>query len=175
MPLLKPLPGDLADRQSILELKIDHCDVDLDAYGTDEHGQPVLKSGKVQGVKSGKVERFVAPKGSTDSRVIAFVDEHQLILNAIEKNFTLDKQNDQAFVDKYDKLYQELAETNSALWTLEDQARILRAAPDKFVHAAAVRAAEVLFAITETNDKRAELMREINKMWNYNNKEKMYA
>jgi|SRR6202044_3624310 len=173
MPLLpRPLPGDLADRQSILELKIQHSNVD--EFNDDQKGE--------HGKTKGTVNRVTLPKGSANPKTVQFIEEHALILKAIQANFTLDLQNNQMFQDKYDAKYSELAEVNATLWKLEDEIRALKAAPvqDKIPRSSdrgfawLHRVKDTAFDIVVHNDKRSELIKQINAMWHYTTNEKLY-
>ena len=167
MPLLpRPLPGDLADRQSILQLKIDHSNID--EFNDDQKGE--------HGKTKGTVNRVTLPKGSANPRTVQFMEEHALILKAIQANFTLDLQNNQMFQDKYDAKYSELAEVNATLWKLEDEIRALKQGTPKVSpgHTWLVRVADTAFDIVVHNDKRSELIKQINAMWHYTTNEKLY-
>ena len=164
MRLIKPSPGELADRQSILELKID--------YGLSEiHTQETVDRGKTR-LRS--LMRKVVSE-PTKINIIPFKEELEAIIQYTTDKWVPGITDDENKVDEYDRLYEELSEVNGNLWKLEDQARILRAAPDKFEAAAAIRAAEVLFAINSQNDQRAELVRKINSLWGINHQEKLYS
>ena len=161
MRLIKPSPGELADRQTILEIKIEHVDREV----VDK--EPDLR-------QKGPVVRTVV-MGDTKVQVHHFFYELELIQNHLKQDWIPDILNKPGMVEKYDELYDELTDINSALWDLQDEARILRNAPDKFKEAACKRAAEVLFAIDTANEKRAELVKSINELWGLEHQEKVYA
>src|SRR5580704_13506540 len=152
MPLLKPMPGDLADRQSILELKINHCNAEFDEDKS-------LPKGKMLGMT-----RTLVNKNAVN--VAPFIDELDLIRKELTEKWVPDliKLNR---VEAYDKLYDEISEVNSSLWELEDKIRALKAAPS-FVESRdkdwLVRVMETSFEITDANDKRAVLVKSINKL-----------
>lgn len=162
--LLRPNPGECVDRQTILELKAEHGQ-SLDPQQVTDH----IK----QDTEAATVVKTVMLNPSKVN-IKPFLDEHEAIQRYLEEYYF---PNIQAFPDRqtsYDSLYKQLGEVNSGLWNLEDQARILRAAPDKHQEVANQRAAEVLFTITEMNDKRSELVKQINAIWNINSQEKLY-
>lgn len=163
MRMLKPSPGELADRQTILELKIEHADREI----TD--AEPQL-------VKRGHIVRTVVEGVDKKAPVNHFFDELELIQQHLRNNYVPDLQmmGDEK-VSLYDRLYDDLVEANANLWELEDQARVLRAAPDKFEQSVIVRKAEILDLITVENDKRAALVKQINEIWGIKAEEKMYA
>lgn len=169
MRLLKPEPGELVDRQTILELKIDHANVDIE--DEKKTGLPELE--QARGGSKLLKNRTVVNKGAIGTKVHLFFDELELISNKLIEAWIPDLRT-QDQVDKYDIFYAELSEVNSKLWDLEDEARILRDAPDKFQQQAAVKAAEVLFNITALNDRRAELVKSINALWGIQSQEKSY-
>jgi hypothetical protein len=162
MSLIKPKPGDLVDRQSILELKIAHVESQKDFDNEPE-----------QVVAHGAVARTVV-SNPTKINVHPFVDELELIVSYLKKNWIPDILLDEDKVHAYDAHYEALKEVNAQLWDLEDKARTLRDAPDNFQEEACRRAAEVLFSITSLNDKRADIVRRINKLWSIDLQEKLY-
>jgi|SRR5580692_10274674 hypothetical protein len=157
--LLKPLPGDLADRQTIVELKVNHCNAEFDQ----DQAQP---QGKMLGMT-----RTLVNKNSVNAA--PFLDELEMLRNELSKKWvpSLVSLNR---VEAYDKLYDQLAETNGELWELEDKIRALKAAPYQKEQPWLIRVMETAFDIVTQNDKRSELIKAINKLWNYNTQEKMY-
>lgn len=162
MRLLKPDPGELVDRQTILELKIAHIESQKDHDNEPERTVP-----------HGAIARTVVSNPSK-LNVHPFADELDLVRDYLTKNFIPDIAPFDDKSNAYDALYDELKEVNSQLWDLEDKARVLRDAPDNFAEAACRRAAEVLFAINTLNDRRAELVKQINGLWGKQTQEKMY-
>ncbi len=162
MRLLKPDPGELADRQTILELKIEHLDKEI------VDAEPVVKG-------RGPIIRTVVEGGDKKVGAHHFFDELEMIQKHLRQNWIPDLQMIPGKVEEYDKLYDELTEINSDLWSLEDQARILRSAPDKSYNAVLSRKSEILDAITAQNDKRSEIVKKINALWNITSEEKMYS
>lgn len=161
MLLFKTTPGELADRQTILELKIEH----LNEIEVDD--DPTVQSSTSRGV----VARHIV-KNPSKINPQPFLDELELIQESLKKNW-FDARPD-SLVQKYDALFEQLEQVNLDIWNLEDNARILRDAPDKFKEAAAIRAAEVLFAINDNNDKRCEIKKQIDALWGYKTQEKLY-
>jgi len=167
MRMLKPSPGELADRQSILELKIEHVDKEI---------VDVVVKEPIAGDRSG-VTRTIVEGGDKKLGTHHFFDELELIQNCLRQNWMPDIMTaaDPTKVNEYDHFFDDLTEVNSNLWKLQDQIRILRLAPDKFEEIACRRAAEVAYAIDELNEKRAELVKSINALWSINAQEKIYA
>lgn len=166
MLLFKTTPGELADRQTILELKIEH----LNEIEVDD--DPTVQSTSSRGV----VARHVV-KNASKINPQPFLDELELIQECLKtKWFTPEIVDINKFmiVERYDALFDQLEQVNLDIWNLEDNARILRDAPDKFKEAAAIRAAEVLFAINDNNDKRCEIKKQIDALWGYKTQEKLY-
>lgn len=170
MRVIKPSPGELVDRQTILELKIEY------GLGNSEFAE-LQGEDKVQrtprSLALSRVDRVVVDN-PTGVNVRPFMDENELIIAYITKNWIPDIAMDESKIAAYDKLHDELLEVNHSLWKLEDQIRILRIAPDKFESAAAIRAAEVAFTIADQNDKRAELVKSINALWGIKSQEKLH-
>lgn len=162
MRLIHPSPGELADRQSILELKIE--------YGASE----ISSEQKIEGSKVVRNLTRNVITAPTRVNIIPFKEELEAVIKYNVEHWLPGIQEDDSKVQLYDKLYDDLFEVNHNLWKLEDEARILRAAPDKYQAQAAVRAAEVLFSINDENDKRAEVIKQINSIWNITHQEKMY-
>lgn len=170
MRVLRPDVGELVDRQTILQLKMEH------GQSLDDPKKQVeyLKGDPDPAVNEDKVMRTVV-KGASKINIKPFHDEHEMIQRHLEENWFPNIAADTERQVKYDELFSALLEVNGQLWKLEDQARILGDAPDKFQEIATRRAAEVLFSITNLNDKRADLVKQINALWNINSQEKMYA
>lgn len=175
MPLLKPLPGDLADRQTILELKINHSNAEIEdevidpfAVSNTGYGNRVTDS-----VKTVAIARTLVNKGA--SNVAPFMDELELIRREIERHWVTDLITRNK-VEEYDKLYDQLEQANSQLWDLEDKIRALRSAPDRVNKTIEwlTLVADTSMLITDTNDKRSEIIKSINLLWNYSTQEKMY-
>ena len=159
MSIMRLLPGDLADRQSIVELKINHCNAEFD--------------GDVTRKPRGGVERTLVTKNAVD--VAIFLDELDMIRHALETKWVPDliAQNK---VEAYDKLYDELNEANTQLWELEDLIRALKAAPQEMEGRVdwLGRVKDIAFDIVTKNDKRSAVIKQINALWGYNRQEKMY-
>lgn len=163
MRLFRPNPGEIVDRQTILQLKAE-AGSNPAMTTTDETDMPA----------PGAIVTRKVMHNASKVNIQPFLDESEMCQQALEKNWfdsltTKDKQ------DAFDTYYNELLEVNRALWKLEDRARILKAAPDKFQDLANKSAAEVLFSITDLNDQRAEIVKKINSLWGITAQEKMYA
>ena len=136
MRLMKPAPGEVVDRQTILKLK--------------------AQFGEQKGIN-----------------VQPFIDENELCQQYLEKNWLPDLASKDG--DEYDKLMAELEEINLQVWQLTDQSHTLMEAPNRHQALANQRAAEVLFMITELNDKRASIVYKINGLFAIQVQEKIFA
>lgn len=165
MPLLKPLPGDLADRQSILELKINHSNAEFDE---DKPQDPYVDHGHVM-----QVARTLVNKNAIN--VAPFLDELDLVRKELEKKWVPDliAMNK---VEQYDNLYSQLEEVNKQLWDMEDKMCALRMAPERVTKTPdwISQTSDTGIAISEQNHKRSELIKQINAIWGYKTQEKMY-
>ena len=168
MPLLKPLPGDLADRQSIIELKINHCNAEFD-----EDHKNAFTAGVDVSNTSMTMARTLVNKDAIN--VAPFLDELDLIRKELEKKWVPDliAMNK---VEQYDVLYSELESINSQLWVLEDKIFALRMAPERIAKTPdwISQTSETGIMISETNAKRSEIIKQINALWGYKTQEKMY-
>lgn len=163
MLLFKTTPGELADRQTILELKIEHLNE------IEVEDEPTVHKTTATSV----VARHIV-KNASKVNPQPFLDELELIQESLKKNWFGHTATD-AIVQKYDALFEQLEQVNLDLWNLEDKARVLRDAPDKMQAAANARAAEVLYAINNSNDKRNEIKKQIDALWGYKTQEKLYV
>jgi hypothetical protein len=163
MRMLKPSPGELADRQTILTLKVDHCDVEFDE-NTD-----MKQSG-------GVLSRTVIPN-KNKTNVHPFLDELELIAKKLKEAWVPDIENKPGAIKAYDELYDELLDTNASLWKLEDKIRDLYKAPKTLWKDISwlEEVRDTSFGIMNTNNKRSELVQKINALWNINQQEKLYA
>lgn len=159
-------PGDLVDRQTILQLKLSHAGIESDT-GYAPVSQQILEQSTSKAVN----RTVLLDKSKID--IQPFLVEHEAIQSRLELDWfpKLDEKNGSIF----DKLMEDLKSINSELWRLEDQARVLRSAPDKFLDTVTRRKAETLDAITYHNEQRANLVRKINTLWNIDVPEKMYV
>jgi hypothetical protein len=172
MPLLKPLPGDLADRQCILELKINHCTAEFDEESNDPFTRKrTLVTGKTETTVG--IARVLVSKGAAD--VTPFIDELDLIRKELEKKWVPDLITKNK-VEEYDKLYDQLNEANTTLWGLEDTIRALKASPEDMESTLnwLKRVKDTAFDIVIQNDARSEVIKQINALWGWNRQEKMY-
>lgn len=165
MSIMRLLPGDLADRQSIVELKINHSNAEFD----EEEANPFA----AKRTSGAGIARVLINKGAIN--VAPFLDELDLIRKKLEKEWIPDLQRNNK-VEAYDKLYTELEETNSQLWDLEDKIRALKSAPDAYEGQTnwlnVVK--DTAFDIVTKNDKRSVLIKQINALWGYTTQEKLY-
>lgn len=166
--MLRPDPGEMVDRQSILELKIYHTD-------TEPIGEDIKHSAGEKGKASRSVQRTLVDKSSLNSKQHLFLDEMDLIRKHLIDNWIPDISDKPEKIEEYDKLYDELSEVNSQLWDLEDQKRVLMKAPNPEDMLVIRRKAEISDCITTLNDKRSDLVRQVNMLWNINSQEKLYT
>ena len=167
MRLLRPSPGECADRQVICELKI------VAGGGKPEDTEEEVDD---KGEQTDKVvyetNRWIL-KDPSQINIQPFLDESEMIQQYLEKTWFPGLRPDRGV--EYDKLYEELAEVNRQLWSLTDEQRTLRDAPDRMRETATKRAAECLYSIADGNDKRAELVSKINALFNVSVVEKIFA
>lgn len=163
MRLLKPAPGEIVDRQTILELKMKY------AQGYEE---PKMFEGT--GIEEHANQARVTIEGISKVDIKPFAEEHEALQVYMEKHYFPNIAPFKHHQKAYDEFYAELLEVNGQLWKLEDQARLLAKAPNRFLEAAAVEATDVLFSITATNDRRANLVKQINLIWFITTQEKLY-
>lgn len=137
MGLLAPLPGEVFDRQTILELK--------------------MEAARKKGISAN-----------------AFEDEYNELHAYLEKN-SFDRAAEQNVANE---LYKKLKDVNTQLWNIEDEIRlIIKGAGDPSNLSADQRVlvCKISFEIPRLNDRRAELVRQINKLFNVDRVEKLYA
>lgn len=144
---------------------MDHSDVEFDETTID-----LSKKDNI----TGGLSRVVIPNKSKVN-VHPFLDELELIASKLKSAWIPDIEHKQGAIEEYDKLYDELLETNSQLWDLEDKIRVLKSAPAEHSVEAYKRAADIAFEIVDANDRRSSLVQKINALWNINQKEKLYA
>lgn len=165
--ILNPSPGDLVDRQTILQIKIEHC-------GVEGHGHAPTSVEMLEQSPEKSVSRTTVSE-LTEVDIQPFLIEHEGIQKRLEMDWFPKLESVQG--DEFDKLMQQLDHFNKELWKLEDQARVLRAAPRDKVYQSTVvqRKADTLDAITSANDARAGLVKAINALWRINIQEKQYV
>lgn len=164
MRMLKPSPGECVDRQTILKLKMEAAETGQ--VSTKQDADKVVSDGET----TWGVNRSVMT-GASKIDISHFVWEHNALQDYLEKEWMTPEFDHVG--DSYNALSDQLQEINAHLWKLEDEARVLRGATKG--NATVYRAATVLFEITDANDQRAKLVQEINKLFNVEQKEKMYA
>lgn len=164
--IINPSPGDLVDRQTILQIKIEHC-------GTEGGGlQPVSVEMLEQSPQKSVTRTTMLEKSKIN--IQPFLIEHEAIQRKLEMDW-FPKINDKQG-DEFELLMEQLRHMNSELWNLEDQARVLRAAPRNEVYKSTVieRKANTLDAISTANDARIALIASINALWGIEVQEKIY-
>lgn len=153
--ILNPSPGEIADRQTILHLKIQH--------------------GSIKEIQSGAGARpnlpGAAEKALSAAKIQHFVDENEQLQKYLEANWF--PKVPASIRTSYEELFNQLAAINAHLWNREDEARTLRSEGKNtaVIH----RAGELLFEITQLNDQRAELVQEINELFGVRVQEKVYT
>ena len=154
----------IADRQTILKLKILHSDV--------KKQEPSVSIAKDSAVaKSETVMSGTRAEGISTPKIQHFVDENERLQKYLDVNWFPNVRADVREI--YYGLFDHLAATNEQLWRREDEARTLRSATKNatVMH----RAGELLFEITQLNDKRAEFVQEINELFGVRVREKVYT
>jgi hypothetical protein len=170
--IITPTPGDLTDRQTILEVKLEHLGVEGDTgYALKSQRITSWDVEKKEGVLQKSTSRTVL-LDKTEINIQPFLLEHESIQEHLERDWFTKITPEQGIV--YDTLHKKIHAVNLALWTLEDQARVLRIAPEKMSETVLCRKAETLDAITQNNDLRADLVKQINSLWDINVQEKVY-
>ena len=160
MRLLRPSPGECVDRQTILWLKM-------------EYGSSKVEPSKRVDVRPEEQRARVIVDNPGAINIQPFLDENELIQQHLEANWFPDLSTSKQV--RFNDLMEELAELNHQIWKLTDQAHILKDAPDRMAAVANQRAAEVLYATIELNDKRAKLVRDINELFEIRTVEKIFA
>ena len=172
-PLMRPLPGDLADRQSILELKINHSNAEFDEDKSDPFSPGMYGTKITTDEKTMGITRTLVNKNAIN--VAPFLDELDLVRKELEKKWVPDliAMNK---VEQYDNLYSQLEEVNKQLWDMEDKMCALRMAPERVTKTPdwISQTSDTGIAISEQNHKRSELIKQINAIWGYKTQEKMY-
>jgi|SRR5580765_4185846 len=164
MRLIQPNPGECVDRQTILELKI--------KYGGGRPDRATVSDEVVELTPEKGVTRTIM-KDPSPVNVQPFIDENEQIQQYLERGWFTDIGPETG--KKYDALYEELGELNHQIWKLMDQAKTLRDAPDRAQQTANARAAEVLYAIVDSNEKRAVMVSKINALFSVQVQEKIFT
>lgn len=164
--IITPTPGDLVDRQTILQLKLEHCGITADSGYAPQSVEMREHSTSRTIVRTKLLEK-------TTIDIQPLLLENEAIQRKLEKEWFPELTVKEA--QQFDELFPKLQTVNGELWKLEDQARIFRAAPEKFLDTVLRRKAELLDAITMSNDYRIELVGKINALWKIQAEEKIYA
>lgn len=167
MRILKPTPGECADRQTILELKIK-----AGGGRREETSEEVDSKEEAVDTAVYGVNRWIL-KDPSQLNIQPFLDESEMIQQYLETTWFTSLDEDKG--NEFDRLYEQLADVNQQLWALTDQQHTLRDAPDRMQELALRRAAEVLFTIADLNDKRAELVYQMNGLFSIRVQEKIFA
>jgi|HubBroStandDraft_5_1064220.scaffolds.fasta_scaffold00774_9 hypothetical protein len=184
MRLLKPAPGECADRQTILELKMKYGGeevpvdtADLTIKSEAEKAEPPKQIRKV--INDGGLAKTIARQKfvSGKANIQPFVDEHEMIQVYLEREWFPSLESRIGADAEYDRLLEELTEVNAEIWKLTDRGQVLleRAKSLERCSANDRTAAEVLYGTIEQNNKRAELVGRINQLFGLNVVEKIFA
>jgi hypothetical protein len=133
--LLAPNPGEIADRSTILKLKINFA---LEKHLTYEHF-----------------------RGERDALDVYLQEMWHRELTQQTKN-------------EYFRLFEDLFKVNKKLWDAEDEIRVVRKRGVAFSQAAIEQLAALAVIITEQNDVRSNLVRQINSLYGIKEQEKLY-
>ena len=185
MRLIKPYPGECADRQTILELKMKYGGTEVPVDTADLTDPAAAKRAEppkeVTAVKNeGGVATTVARQKFVSGRINIqpFVDEHEMIQTYLEREWFPSLESRTGADIEFDRLYEELAEVNAIIWKVTDQGHVLLAACKSLgkliVPLPPEKAADVLYTTIEQNDKRAELVRRINELFGLKMQEKIF-
>lgn len=156
-------PGDLVDRQTILQIKLSKLGADSN-NGTQADEVIEMNSQRA-------ISRSVLTHKGVDIQPLLL--EHEAIQQKLELDWFPKLAPDNEGV--FDGLMETLKNVNQELWKFEDQARILRHAPDKFLETVLRRKADVLDGITMNNDIRIGTVAQINALWNLQSEVKVYS
>lgn len=134
MGLLAPTPGEVADRQTIIELKID------------------------------------AAKQKNLS-FSAFSEEYGELQSYLGRNSFATSS------PEYQGLYTKLKDVNTKLWNIEDEIRLIirqSGEASKLSAEQKIEVCRISFEIPRLNDQRAELVQQVNRLFNVDRREKFY-
>jgi len=182
MRLIRPSPGEAADRQCILELKMKYggSEVPVDTADlTDpvaaKRAEPPKEIVRVR--NEGGVATTVARQKFISGKVNIqpFIDEHELIQNYLEQNWFPTLVTQTGADIEFDRLYEELAEVNNTIWKLTDRGHILLSQAKVNKEGTDMLAmADVMVGTIEWNDIRAETVRRINELFGLKVREKIF-
>lgn len=181
MRILKPAPGECADRQTILELKmkyggsevpVDTADLTIPAEARKAEPPKQVTAVKNEGGVATTVVRQKFVSGRVN--IQPFVDEHELIQTYLEQVWFPSILPGGGV--EYDRLYEELAEINNTIWRLTDQGHNLAAlAKSNREGIDMLAAADCLLGTIEWNDVRAETVKKINELFGLKVQEKIFS
>ncbi len=163
--IISPTPGDYIDRQTILQVKLEHCGVES-STGYTPVSEQLLEQSPQKSVSRTKL----LDKTAID--IQPTILEHEAIQERLQTDWytkLTEAQGDTCY-----ELEKKLKSVNAELWRLEDMARVLRISPDRNTELILRRKSEVLDGITISNDKRMELVKQINSLWGISIQEKVY-
>ena len=172
MRMFKPAPGEMVDRMTILLLKLAHT---TELSSIEPRGEDTKSIPGEKGKASRVIVRTRVDSSTLNSKEHIFLDELDLVRNHLIDNWIPDIADKPDKVESYDRLYDDLSDINAQLWDLEDQSRVLRSAPNPKDQKVIENKAELLDSISTLNDKRANIVKEINALWNINTSEKLYC
>jgi hypothetical protein len=163
--IITPTPGDLVDRQTILEIKLEHLGVEGDT-GYAPKSVELLEQSPEKSV----ARTVLLDKTEIDVQPTLF--EHAAIQERLERDWFHKLTPEQGEI--YDNFNQRLRSVNKELWKLEDQIRVYRKAPDVDSPLILRRVKDTAFAIVVNNDLRANYVQQINTLWDIRIQEKIY-
>lgn len=174
MRLIKPSPGEAADRQVILELKMKYggTEVPVDTTEPEEPPKEITKVKNEGGIATTIArQRFVSGKVNIQH----FIDEHSLIQAYLENHWFPSLITQIGADIEFDRLYEELAEVNALIWKLTDRGHVLVTAAKSNKDGAGMLAmSDVMVGTIEQNDIRADLVRRINELFGLKVQEKIF-
>lgn len=172
MRMLQPWPGEIADRQTILALKIK-------AGGAGSEPENIVRldeSGVLARPDGSEVNAArTLIRGTSKVNIKPFVEENEALQRYLEKNWFMHITDGGV---AFDELLDQLGDVNGNLWRLEDESRDLKHTFEKGVDNFGTldeQARVILFAINNQNDIRADLVKKINMLFGIESQEKIYA
>jgi hypothetical protein len=158
-------PGDLVDRQTILEVKLEHLGVEGDTGYTPKSIELLEQTPQKSVARTVLMDK-------TEVDVQPVLIEHEAIQERLERDWFPKLTSEQGAT--FDEFNQRLRSVNKELWKLEDQIRIYRKAPDLDSPIILRRVKDTAFAIVVNNDLRANYVQQINTLWGIEVQEKIY-
>lgn len=108
---------------------------------------------------------------------LQFMNEHEQIQKYLQDNFFLLVKQKKNIEENFDGLLHRLLTINSSLWECEDKVREFKAIHRDIDGLTLEQARQILYTyytITQTNDERAKLVKDINKLFGISSVEKLH-